>query len=71
MPKLPSVLSTSSLDSEIFLNNEAKPSEIIQQIVNAAKMRWSSPLSVDSLLSLSTTTEKRTSKPINISVKRY
>lgn len=71
MPKLPSVLSTSSLDSEIPLNNEAKPSEIIQQIVNAAKMRWSSPLSVDSLLSLSTTTEKRTSKPINISVKRY
>lgn len=71
MPKLPSVLSTSSLDSEIFLNNEAKPSEIIQQIVNAAKIRWSSPLSVDSLLSLSTTTEKRTSKPINISVKRY
>jgi hypothetical protein len=54
------------------LNNETKPSEIIQQIVRAAKRRWSSPLLLDSLSSLSTTTtDQQTPKPINISVKRY
>ncbi|CAF3952467.1 unnamed protein product [Rotaria magnacalcarata] len=70
MPKLPPVLNTGSLDLEISLNDETKPSEIIQQIVRAAKRRWSSPLLLDSLSSLSTTTEQQTSKPINISVKR-
>jgi len=75
MPKLPPVLSIVSNDPNISLNNEAKPSEIIQQIVRAAKRRWSSPLLLDSLSSLSTTTttttDQQTSKPINISVKRY
>ncbi len=74
MPKLPPVLSIVCNDPDIPLNNEAKPSEIIQQIVRAAKRRWSSPLLLDSLSSLSTTTtttDQQTSKPINISVKRY
>ncbi len=72
MPRLPPVLSLNSIDPEISLNNEAKPSEIIQQIVRAAKRRWSSPLLLDSLSSLSTTTtDQQASKPINISVKRY
>jgi hypothetical protein len=71
MPKLVPVLSLSSNDHEVSLNNETKPSEIIQQIVRAAKRRWSSPLLLDSLSSLSTTTDQQTSKPINISVKRY
>ena len=71
MPKLPTVLNPSSIDPEISLNDETKPSEIIQQIVRAAKRRWSTPLLLDSLSSLSTTTEQQTSKPINISVKRY
>jgi hypothetical protein len=72
MPKLPPVLSIGNIDPEISFNNETKPSEIIQQIVRAAKRRWSSPLLLDSLSSLSTTTtDQQTSKPINISVKRY
>jgi hypothetical protein len=74
MPKLSPVLSISSNDPDISLNNDTKPSEIIQQIVRAAKRRWSSPLLIDSLSSLSTTTtttDQQTSKPINISVKRY
>ncbi|CAF0909916.1 unnamed protein product [Rotaria sordida] len=70
MPKLPPILNISNVDPEISLNNETKPSEIIQQIVRAAKRRWSSPVLRDSLSSLSTTTEQQTSKPINISVKR-
>ncbi|CAF2888483.1 unnamed protein product [Rotaria sp. Silwood2] len=70
MPKLPPILNISGLDPEISLSNETKPSEIIQQIVRAAKRRWSSPVLLDSLSSLSTTTEQQTSKPINISVKR-
>ncbi|CAF3382596.1 unnamed protein product [Rotaria sp. Silwood1] len=70
MPKLPPILNISNIDPEISLNNETKPSEIIQQIVHAAKRRWSSPVLIDSLSSLSTTTEQQTSKPINISVKR-
>ncbi|CAF3579566.1 unnamed protein product [Rotaria sp. Silwood2] len=69
MPKLPPILNISGLDPEISLSNETKPSEIIQQIVRAAKRRWSSPVLLDSLSSLSTTTEQQTSKPINISVK--
>lgn len=72
MPKLPPVQSLSHPDPELIVNNESKPSEIIQQIVHAAKRRWSSPLLLDSLSSLSTTTtDQQTSKPINISVKRY
>lgn len=75
MPKLPPVQSLSHPDPELIVNNETKPSEIIQQIVRAAKRRWSSPLLLDSLSSLSTatttTTDQQTSKPINISVKRY
>jgi hypothetical protein len=71
MPKLPPVLSINNTDTEVPLNTETKPSEIIQQIVRAAKRRWSSPLLLDSLSSLSTTTDQQTSKPINISVKRY
>jgi len=74
MPKLPPVLSINYVNPEISsLNNETKPSEIIQQIVRAAKRRWSSPLLLDSLSSLSTTTttDQQTPKPINISVKRY
>jgi hypothetical protein len=70
MPKLTPVLNTGSIDSELSLTNETKPSEIIQQIVRAAKRRWSSPLLLDSLSSLSTT-DQQASKPINISVKRY
>ena len=70
MPKLAPVLAINS--SEVTLNTDTKPSEIIQQIVRAAKRRWSSPLLLDSLSSLSTTTtDQQTSKPINISVKRY
>ncbi|CAF2070372.1 unnamed protein product [Rotaria magnacalcarata] len=69
MPNLPPVLQVGNIDPEISLTNETKPSEIIQQIVHAAKRRWSSPLLLDSLSSLSTTTEQQTSKPINISVK--
>lgn len=76
MPKLPPVQSISHPDPEMIVNNETKPSEIIQHIVRAAKRRWSSPLLLDSLSSLSTTTtttttDQQTSKPINISVKRY
>jgi hypothetical protein len=73
MPKLPPISSINNIDPEMPLNNETKPSEIIQQIVRAAKRRWSSPLLLDSLSSLSTTTttDQQTSKPINISVKRY
>ncbi|UJR10848.1 hypothetical protein I4U23_015036 [Adineta vaga] len=71
MPKLPSVLSINPNDHELSLNNETKPSEIIQQIVRAARRRWSSPLLLDSLSSLSVNnTDQQTSKPINISVKR-
>jgi hypothetical protein len=70
MPKLPPILTIGNTDSEFSLNTETKPSEIIQQIVRAAKRRWSSPLLLDSLSSLSTT-DQQTSKPINISVKRY
>jgi hypothetical protein len=70
MPKLTPVLNTSNIDPELSLTNETKPSEIIQQIVRAAKRRWSSPLLLDSLSSLSTT-DQQASKPINISVKRY
>ncbi|CAF3800055.1 unnamed protein product [Adineta steineri] len=73
MPKLPAVLNIGNTDPELSLTNETKPSEIIQQIIRAAKRRWSSPLLLDSLSSLSTTTtttDQQTSKPINISVKR-
>ncbi|CAF1126047.1 unnamed protein product [Adineta ricciae] len=71
MPKLPLVLSITRNDHDLSLNNETKPSEIIQQIVRAAKRRWSSPLLLDSLSSLNTNnTDQQTSKPINISVKR-
>lgn len=72
MPKLPPIQSVNYPEPELIVNNETKPSEIIQQIVRAAKRRWSSPLLLDSLSSLSTTTtDQQTSKPINISVKRY
>jgi hypothetical protein len=73
MPKLPPVISINYVNPEISsLNNETKPSEIIQQIVRAAKRRWSSPVLLDSLSSLNTTTtDQQTPKPINISVKRY
>lgn len=71
MPKLPPVKNVNTIDQEISLNNEAKPSDIIQQIVRAAKRRWSSPLLLDSLSSISTSTDQQTSKPINISLKRY
>lgn len=71
MPILPPISNVSYVDPETCLNTETKPSEIIQQIVRAAKRRWSSPLLLDSLSSLSTTTtDQQASKPINISVKR-
>lgn len=72
MPILPPVLGLTHIDPDTSLNNDTKPSEIIQQIVRAAKRRWSSPLLLDSLSSLSTTTtdQQQQSKPINISVKR-
>ena len=71
MPKLGSVLGNDSMDREMHLINETKPSEIIQQIVCAAKRRWTSTTLVDSLSSLSTTNEQQTPQPLNISVKRY
>jgi len=72
MPILPPIPNSSHMEPETCLNTETKPSEIIQQIVRAAKRRWSSPLFLDSLSSLSTTTttDQQASKPINISVKR-
>jgi hypothetical protein len=73
MPRLPPVTSHGPYDNETLLNNETKPGEIIQHIVRAAKRRWSSPLLLDTLSSInsSTTTDQQTPKPINISVKRY
>ena len=75
MPKLAAIPSPTSGDSDASLSTETKPAEIIQHIVRAAKRRWSSPLLLDSLSSLSTattttTTDQQASKPINISVKR-
>jgi hypothetical protein len=74
MPRLPPVQNHPVHDQEILLNNETKPSEIIQHIVRAAKRRWSAPLLLDTISSLNsqtTTNDQQTSKPINISVKRY
>ena len=75
MPKLAPVINLSTTDTDGSLSTDTKPSEIIQEIVRAAKRRWSSPLLIDSLSSISTstttTTDQQTSKPINISVKRY
>ena len=73
MPKLAPVINLSTTDTDCLLSTDTKPSDIIQEIVRAAKRRWSSPLLIDSLSSIntSTTTDQQTSKPINISVKRY
>jgi len=77
MPRLPPVISHGPIDPETLINNETKPSEIIQHIVRAAKRRWSSPILLDNLSSLNpsstttTTNDQQTPKPINISVKRY
>jgi len=76
MPRLPPVRSHPIHEHGILLNNETKPGEIIQHIVRAAKRRWSSPIILDTLSSLNsqtttTTNDQQTSKPINISVKRY
>jgi hypothetical protein len=70
MPKLPLIPNAGNLDSEMTLNTETKPGEIIEHIVRAAKRRWSSPLLHDSLNSFPND-HQQTSKPINISVKRY
>jgi len=76
MPRLPPVRNHPVHDQEILLNNETKPSEIIQHIVRAAKRRWSTPLLLEKMSSLNsqtttTTNDQQTPKPINISVKRY
>jgi hypothetical protein len=74
MPRLPPIISHVNLDpAETFLNKEAKPGEIIEHIVRAAKRRWSSPLILDTLSSLNSPSnnDQQPSKPINISVKRY
>ncbi|CAF1414702.1 unnamed protein product [Adineta steineri] len=72
MPRLPPIISHGPIDPETLITNETKPSEIIQHIVRAAKRRWSSPILLENLSSLnsSTTNDQQTSKPINISVKR-
>ncbi|CAF3608767.1 unnamed protein product [Rotaria sordida] len=75
MPRLPPVISHGTVDPETSSNTETKPGEIIQNIVHAAKRRWSSTLLLDTLSSLNpqpspTTNDQQTSKPINISVKR-
>ncbi|CAF1364279.1 unnamed protein product [Adineta steineri] len=75
MPRLPPVISHGPVDPETLITNETKPSEIIQHIVRAAKRRWSSPILLENLSSLNssttnTTNDQQTSKPINISVKR-
>lgn len=78
MPRLPPVKSHHPADPETLITNETKPSEIIQNIVRAAKRRWSSPILLENLSSLTSTNSPSTtnndqqpSKPINISVKRY
>lgn len=63
MPRLPPVQS-----HETYFNQEAKPGEIIEHIVRAARRRWSSAILIDNLPS--PTTEQQASKSINISVKR-
>jgi hypothetical protein len=40
MPRLPPVISHVNPDPEVFLSKEAKPGEIIEHIVRAAKRRW-------------------------------
>ncbi|CAF2112353.1 unnamed protein product [Rotaria magnacalcarata] len=74
MPRLPPVISHGTMDSETLLNSEIKPGEIIQNIVHAAKRRWSSSILLDTISSLnskkSTANDQQTSKPINIFVKR-
>lgn len=73
MPRLPPVITHGN--QETFLNNEAKPGEIIEHIVRAARRRWSSSLLIEKLSSLNppatTTNDQQTPKSINISVKRY
>ena len=78
MPRLPPVKSHPPVDPETLITNETKPSEIIQNIVRAAKRRWSSPILLENLSSLTSTNsppttnnDQQPSKPINISVKRY
>jgi hypothetical protein len=73
MPRLPPIISHVNPDPETFLNHEAKPGEIIEHIVRAAKRRWSAPLLLEKLSSLNSPSnnDQQTSKPINISVKRY
>lgn len=68
MPKLAPI---EYVTNENNLNNETKPGEIIQHIVCAAKRRWSSTLLLESLSSIPSSNDQQTSKPINISVKRY
>ncbi|CAF1662790.1 unnamed protein product [Adineta ricciae] len=77
MPRLPPIKNHPPVDPETLITNETKPSEIIQNIVRAAKRRWSSPILLENLSSLTTTNSPTTtnndqqpSKPINISVKR-
>lgn len=75
MPRLPPVISHGIMDPETLLNSEAKPGEIIQNIVHAAKRRWSSSILLDTMSTLNSqttnTNDQQTAKPINISVKRY
>ena len=72
MPKLASLNALAHDLDDLSSSKETKPAEIIQEIVRAAKRRWSSPLLLDSLSSLITTaTDQQASKPMNISVKRY
>ena len=74
MPRLPPIMTHRAVDTNALLNNETKPGEVIQTIVHAAKRRWSSSILLDTISSLnpsSTTDDQQTSKPINISVKRY
>jgi len=66
MPRLPPIVSPHGTDFDVNLNAETKPSDIIEQIVRAAKRRWSSTLFIDNL----STTEGQPPKPINISLKR-
>ena len=69
MPRLPPI---ENVNSELTVNNETKPGEIIQHIVCAAKRRWSSAMLLDGLSSLTPNSndQQTQAKPINISVKR-
>ena len=71
MPQLAMPVNTPIDQDGASTSAETKPAEIIEEIVRAAKRRWSStPLHLDSLSSLKNNEQQQTSKPIQIVVRR-